>query len=176
MDKKILTIMASLVIIAVVVVGVVMVAAGGARSAGGFTKLFNELENPSGVSYSQYLELPNDWAVNDVKKVSDRIVDMYVHSAIVYETTTVYFTVLYFTYMSDQWADPDQGTVFHVPTTVEHDNYLDINHGQFHLSVSSATDLSANYDIGDVITLETTLAINDEGDLAFSSWSVSGTI
>ena len=177
MERKIIMIMLTLVVVAIVVVGVVMVAAVGIKRGGGFTQLFDQLED-SGELENQYmiLELPSNWDAGDVKSVSDTIVDMYFNEHTV-EQTTVYVTTLYFVYTGNKWNNPDHGTMFRIP--IEDDwgmlGWKSIVHGLFWIQVSSATNLSAEYDIGDVIELETTL-VNAGGTLAFSEWSVSNTL
>ena len=173
MEKKILTIMVALVVVATLMVAVVLIAAGGIRSAGGFTKLFDNLENPtSSVTYEQVLEMPDGWELDDKISVSDRIVDMYqTGTTVVSSSITIYHTVLHFEYISDKWTDPEQGTSFYVPG-LEHNGYIHVVHGHFSLSVSSAVNLSAEYSVGDVIGLETKLIINNDV-LSFDEWSVS---
>jgi len=184
MERKIIGIMLSLIVVAIVVVAVVMVAAGGFKKSGEFTKLFDSLEYSGNQTYEQELELPADWAVGDVKKVSDTIVDMY-HYRTTVQQTDVYITTLYFVYVGDEWTDPDDGTRFLVPNSVtHHDNtvatWIDVNHGLFSIQVSSATNLSIAYDIGDVIELEATIVIADDETLdgvkSFGLWTVANTV
>lgn len=184
MEKKIIGIMLSLIVVAIVVVAVVMVAAGGFKKGGGFTKLFDSLEYSGNQTYRQELEIPDDWAVDDVKKVSDTIVDMYHYSTTV-QQTNVYITTLYFVYIGDEWTDPDDGTRFSVPNSITHNEetlatWIHVSHGLFSIQVSSATDLSIAYDIGDVIELETTIVIADDetpdGIEAFGLWTVANTV
>ncbi|MCJ2533226.1 MAG: hypothetical protein LN411_04820, partial [Candidatus Thermoplasmatota archaeon] len=120
----------------------------------------------------------------DVKKVSDTIVDMYHYSTTV-QQTNVYITTLYFVYIGDEWTDPDDGTRFSVPNSVTHNDetlatWIIVSHGLFSLQVSSATDLSLAYDIGDVIELETTIVIADDetsdGIKSFGLWTVANTV
>lgn len=173
MEKKILTIMVVLVVVAAIVVAFVMIAAGGVRTAGGFTKLFDDLENPNpSVTFHQYLDLPNDWSINDRKVVGDTIVDMYLDYTTTVGSTTIYVHVLYFVYIGDMWTDSEQGTSFYVPTSTSHSGYLMVDHGRFSLSVSSASNLSEDYSIGDVIELQTTL-VDNLGVLSFGSWSLA---
>lgn len=176
MEKKIIAIMVSLVVVAAVVVGVVLIAAGGVHTAGGFTKLFDSLEYTGDAEHNQQLELPDDWNAGDEKVVSDTIVDMYYSETTLYQTT-VYTTTLYFVYIGDEWTDPDWGTAFVVPYERGWDDYLHIEHGLFYVTVSSATNLADDYSIGDTITLKSTIVELDEGGpLAFGSFSVSGVI
>ena len=181
MEKKIIGIMLSLIVVAIVVVAVVLVAAGGFKKSGGFTKLFDSLEYSGNQTYQQELEIPDDWEVDDVKKVSDTIVDMYHYSTTV-QQTSVYITTLYFVYIGDEWSDPDDGTRFSVPLANTHGvaTWITVSHGLFSLQVSSATDLSVAYDIGDVIELETTIVIADDqtpdGTKAFGLWTVADTV
>lgn len=184
MEKKIIGIMLSLVVVAVVVVAVVMVAAGGFKKSGGFTKLFDSLEYSGNLTYNQELEIPADWTIGDQKKVSDTIVDMYHHRTTI-QQTDVYITTLYFVYVGDEWTDPDDGTRFSVPSSYnQHDDtlatWITVNHGLFTIQVSSATNLSDSYDIGDVITLETTIVMADDepsDDIkSFGLWKVANTV
>lgn len=176
MEKKIVGIMLTLVVVAVVIIGVVMIAAVGIKRGGGFTGLFDELEYSGDLTYRQPLEIPDGWEDGDVKSVSDTIVDMYFYRHTV-QQTTVYVTTLYFVYMGDKWNDPDDGTRFSIP--IEQDpgvlGWKEINHGLFSIQVSSATNLSAEYDIGDVIELETTIA-DAGGTLAFGEWVIADTL
>jgi len=168
MEKKILLIMVSLVVVAALVVAFVMIASGGMGRAGGFTKLFDKLVDPDEQTYGQRLELPDSWSVGDVKRVSDSIVDMYYD-----EEDHGYTTVMWFAYQGNKWNDPDRGTYFHVPDTSS-DGWLDVTHGLFSITVWSATNLSAKYNIGDVITLESELDTNSYVMLAFDNWHVAG--
>lgn len=181
MEKKIIGIMLSLVVVAIVVVAIVMVAAGGFKKGGGFTKLFDSLEYSGNQTYNQELEIPEDWEVGDVKRVSDTIVDMY-HYRTTVQQTNVYITTLYFVYVGDEWSDSEDGTRFMVPSANTHDvaTWITVSHGLFSLQVSSATNLSAAYDIGDVIELETTIMIADDdspdGVKSFGLWAVANTV
>jgi len=171
MEKKIILIMGSLLVVAALVVLVVMVASGGLRSAGGFTALFNKLNNASDEEYSQELALPSSWKEGDKKTVSDQIMDMSYYRQTV-QQTSVYVTTLWFVYHGDKWNDPSRGTTFNVPDD-SHDGWLNVNHGLFSITVSSATNLSHDYNIGDIITLESHLTINVHVQLAFGDWSVA---
>ncbi len=181
MEKKIIGIMLSLVVVAVVVVAVVMVAAGGFKKSGGFTKLFDGLDPSTNTTYPERLVIPDDWEVGDKKRVSDTIVDMYYYRTTV-QQTDVFITTLYFVYIGDKWADPEEGTYFRVPTANTHGDlsWLTVDHGIFHLQVSSATNLSDKYDIGDVIELESTIVIaNDDtpdGIKALGLWKIADTV
>lgn len=171
MEKKIITIMLVLIIVAASVVGAIVIAAGGSGSAGGFTKLFDKLENPDvNSTFNQYLKLPNSWELGDKMDVSDRIVDMYLYSTNTIGGTTVYTVTLYFVYMGDEWTDDGAGTYFSVPSTQHHNGWMTVNHGLFWLRVSSPTNIAAEYSIGDVIELESTLEYYDQTRLAFGNW------
>lgn len=174
MDKKILALMVSLLVIAAVAVSVTMVSFGGFGKAGGFTTLFDDLVYTGTSAHGQRLSLPDSWHENDVKKVSDRIVDMSYWKE-THGSAAVYWTTMWFTYMGNKWNDPKWGTSFYVPDD-SNDGWLEVSHGLFSITVSTATNLSAKYDIGDVITLETELTTNDNVVLAFGTWVVSGTI
>jgi hypothetical protein len=171
MDRKIIAVMVTLVVVAALVVAFVMIAAGGLRgNAGGFTELFDDLQNPSGATHDQDLGLPSGWTVNQVKQVSDVIVDMsyYEHTV---EQTTVYVTTLYFAYQGEKWNAPQEGgSNFRVPDN-SWDGWMSIEHGMFHITVSSATNLSAHFQPGDVIEVETKLVSNVNTQVAFGEWS-----
>ncbi|UCE80478.1 MAG: hypothetical protein JSV94_04780 [Methanobacteriota archaeon] len=180
MERKIIGIMLTLVVVAVVVIGVVMIAAVDIKKGGGFTGLFDQLENSDDATHEQLLEIPDDWEAGDIKTVSDTIVDMYSDRQSV-EQTTVYVTTLYFVYLGDKWNNPDDGTNFYVPIADEDElRWKEIDHGLFSIQVSSATNLSAEYNIGDVIELETTITeVYDDEDsmsLAFGKWAVADTL
>lgn len=173
MEKKIITIMVALIIVATTVVAAIVIAAGGTGSAGGFTKLFDKLENPdTSATFNQYLYLPDDWESGDKVKVSDRIVDMYLYSTDTILGTTVYTVTLYFVYMGEKWTDEGAGTFFNVPSTPHHNGWMTVNHGLFWLRVSSATNIAGDYSIGDVIELQSTLEYYDQTRLAFGNWSL----
>ena len=177
MDRKIIGIMVTLVAVLIVVMVVVLAFVGGGLSvrAGGFTSLFDDLENPAGGTHNQELAMPTNWRVNDVMKVSDTIVDLSYYKQTVAQTT-VYVTTLYFAYMGDKWNDPfNDGSNFNVPDN-SFDGWMGVGHGVFHITVSSATNLSAHYQPGDVIKLEVVLQTNVNGSLAFGEWSVANTI
>jgi len=172
MEKKIMATMIALVVVAVVVVAVVFATAGVTKKPGGFTKLFDQLEYEGTATYNQYLMLPDDWDVGDEKVVSDTIVDMLYRTHTV-SYTTVFITTMYFAYTGDQWQDSRQGTAFYVPTTT---GWIHVDHGLFSITVSTATNLSAHYSIGDVIELQSTIGTNAYAQLAFDSWSVTDTL
>jgi len=181
MDKKIIAIMVSLLVIAGVVAAVVAVASsGGLQSSGGFTKLYDKLD--AGVAPDEeYLQLPSSWDSGDVKKVSEVIVDM-VYEKRTIQQTSVYITQFWFVYLGEKWSDQfeGEGSDFYVPVTWG-SGWLHVDHGLFSVTVSSATNLSHEYTNGDVITLESTLEsvnrVTPEGyiyqGLAFGEWTYS---
>lgn len=174
MDKKIILIMVSLVVVAAVVVAFVMVAAGGGiRRAGGFTDTFDKLVYTGSELEDQRLALPESWHAGDKKSVSDTIVDMTYRKQTVSQTT-VYITTLWFVYSGDKWSNPYQsdGMSFYVPDTST-DGWFHVDHGLFSLTVSSATNLSAHYDVGEVISVDSMLTVNSNAMLAFGEWAVS---
>jgi len=173
MDKKILTMMVALLVVAVLVVAFVM-ASGGLQRAGGFTRLFDKMEYDGDATYHQQLSFPSSWHVGDKKKVSDTIVDMSFWKE-THGSTSVYWTTMWFAYQGNQWNDPSRGTSFSVPDDSS-DGWMVVDHSLFALTVSSATNLSAKYDIGDVITLETVLVLNNNVVVAFGDWIVTSTI
>lgn len=174
MDKKIIAIMVTLVVVAALVVAVVLVASGGIRGTGGFTSLFDKLVY-NGTDTSDFdLSLPDSWEVGDKKSASDTIVDMYYHRQTIGQTS-VYITTMYFMYLGNKWNNPQEGTMFSVPDN-SGDGWLNVDHGRFMITVSSATNLSADYDVGDVITLETSLVQNTNAVLAFGDWVVQDTL
>ena len=172
MDRKIIAIMVTLVVVAALVVAFVMVAAGGFRQAGGFTELFDKLEYTGNGTHNQDLALPTSWHVGDKKEVSDTIVDME-YSRQTVGSTSVYITTLWFVYEGNKWNNPLQGTSFHVPVE---DGLMHVDHGLFHITVSSATNLSAVYDVGEVITMDTMLKTSSSGALVFSEWAIADTL
>jgi len=181
MDKKILTIMVTLVVVALLVVGFVMWAAGGSFvRGGGFSDLFDDLEYEGNETYGQELSLPDNWDDGDKKKVSDVIVDMAYRKQTVGQTS-VYITTLWFVYVGDKWSNEYQlsshppGTLFYVPSATG-DEWIPVDNGIFHIEVSSATNISAEYDIGETITVESLLEYNENSMLAFGTWKVSNTI
>ncbi|MBU0684534.1 MAG: hypothetical protein ABIE25_07485 [Thermoplasmatota archaeon] len=177
MERKIIAIMATLVVVAVLVVAFVMVAAGGGiNRSGGFTALFDKLEYNGNETYEQDLQAPESWHVNDKKVVSDTIVDMTYRKQTIGQTN-VYTTTLWFVYLGTKWSNPYQGhgDTFNVPDKSQ-DGWLQVNHGMFSIEVSSATNLSVHYSIGDVITLENALERNRNNQIGFGDWSVKNVI
>lgn len=176
MDRKIVGIMLALVVVAIVVVGVVAVASVGLKKSGGFTSLFDDLEYSGDLTYRQELEMPDEWDAGDVKKVTDTIVDMHYYRHTV-AMTPVYVTTLYFVYLGEKWNSPAEGTRFYVPVEYSEGelDWIHVNHGLFSITVSSATNLSHAYDIGELIELKTTL-VDAGGTLAFGGWQVADTM
>jgi hypothetical protein len=172
MDKKIIAIMVTLVVVAALVVAFVMIAAGGVRSSGGFTKLFDQLEYSGSDTFHQELEIPEDWNAGDVKSASDTIVDMAYYVTSAGNNMDVYVTTLWFQYVGDTWLDPARGTSFYVPVL---EGTLMVNHGLFSITVSTATNISAHYDIGDTITIDVQV-VSDSGVLVFTNWIVADTL
>jgi len=169
MDRKIIAVMVTLVVVAVLVVAFVMVAAGGIRGrAGGFTTLFDKLENPGGESHNQHLALPTSWHVDDEIHVSDEIVDMSYQK--VAGELPYYRTTLYFAYHGEKWNDPLEGTTFYVPAS---DGSILVSHGLFHITVVSGANISASFQIGDVIELNGKVVLVNTA-LAFGEWTVEG--
>lgn len=168
MEKKILIIMVSLVVVAALVVAFVMIASGGMARPGGFTKLFDKLVDDDDISYNQWLKLPDSWDEGDTKSVSDTIIDLRYH-----EESRGFLTTLWFVYQGDKWNDPERGTLFHVPDS-SHDGWMEVRNGLFSIQVWSITNLSAKYDVGDTITIETALVTNVNVDLAFDDeWTLA---
>ena len=176
MDKKIVGIMLALVAVAIAIVVVVAVASVGFKRSGGFTNLFDDLEYSGDLTYRQELEIPDGWEAGDVKGVSDMIVDLHYYRQTI-SMTTVYITTLYFVYLGEKWNSPAEGTRFYVPIEYNEGSldWIHVNHGLFSIHVSSATNLSAAYSIGDVIELETTV-VDAGGTLAFGEWQVANTV
>ncbi len=174
MERKILAIMVSLVVVAAVVVGAVMIASGGLTRAGGFTSLFDKMVNTGDATYNQVLAMPSGWSVGKKITVSDTIMDMSYEKQVL-GSTTVYLTTIWFQYMGDKWNNPAQGTAFYIPVTTSHDGFMHVVHGSFTLTVSSATNITAKYHIGGTITLETVLASNGI-QVAFGDWVVASVI
>jgi hypothetical protein len=177
MEKKIIAIMVALVVVALVVVAAVTIGIGaGGQHAGGFTALFDKLNKSDvNITYNQHLNLPTNWKEGDNKKVSDTIVDMWYDRTTVGQTH-VYTTHLYFAYLGDKWNDVKRGTQFSVPQDIQGDSWLEVSHGLFRIDVSSATNISAKYSIGDTITLATMLSVNSNALLAFGEWQVADTL
>lgn len=172
MERKILLIMATLVVVAVLVVAFVMVASGGGiRGSGGFTSLIDDMEYNGNATSGQHLQMPDSWHVNDKKVVSDTIIDMTYYKQTVGQTS-VYLTTIWFVYHGTKWAHPYQGhgDSFYLPDNSQ-DGWLTVEHGMFSLTVSSATNLSAHHDIGDVITLEVVFERNSNNQVAFGNWT-----
>jgi len=177
MEKKIIAIMVALVVVAMVVVAAVTVGigAGGSR-ASGFTALFDKLTNSDvNSTYNQHLNLPTGWKEADQKTVSDKIVDMWYDRTTVGQTH-VYTTHLIFAYIGEKWNNPTHGTQFLVPQDIQGHPWLVVSHGLFQIDVSSATNITAKYSIGDTITLATTLSLNSNALLGFGEWQVANTL
>jgi len=178
MEKKILALMIALLVLAAVVASVALALGGGGggglSSSGGFTALFDDLDNMGNETWRAYLEAPDNWDNGDDVKVTDVIVDMF-YERVQVGNTYVYTTTLYFAYTGDKWNDPTEGTYFYVPVD-RGDGWLRVNHGTFSIEVSSATNLSEEYKPGDRITLETNLVLNDNVMLSFGVWVVENTL
>lgn len=174
MERKIIAIMVTLVVVAALVVAFVMVAAGGGiNRSGGFTALFDKLEYNGNETSGQRLQMPESWHAGDKKVASDTIVDMTFYKQTIGQTS-VYITTLWFVYLGTKWSNPyhGHGDNFYVP---DHGGWMEVSHGMFSITVSSATNLSAHHDIGDVISLETILEHNGDR-LVFGDWSVRNVI
>jgi hypothetical protein len=177
MDKKIILTLVSLLAVALIIVAVVMVAGSGGvlSKSGGFTALMNDMTYDGDLTYQQYLECPSSWTPGDSKTVRDVIVDMRTERERVGVDTWFYTTDLWFVYVGDKWNDPDHGTLFYVPDNIG-DDWLVVSHGQFMVTVTTATNLAEKYDVGDSITLQTALVTNDNGLVAFGTWTVKDTL
>ena len=121
------------------------------------------------------LVLPSGWAVNQVRTVSDTIVDLSYYKQTIAQTN-VYVTTLFFAYQGQKWNAPyEGGSNFMVPDN-SGDGWLSVDHGMFHITVSSATNLSARFHPGDVIEVQTALVMNINAMVAFGEWSVANTL
>jgi hypothetical protein len=170
MDRKIIAVMVTLVVVALVVVAVIALAAGGfGGRAGGFTTLFDKLENPGGEIHDQQLVLPSSWHAGDPIAVSDKIVDMYYEE--VSGELPYYRTTLFFVYAGEKWNDPLEGTTFYVPAT---NGLVMVNHGLFHITVISGDNISESFGVGDVVQLNCKVVVVGM-TLAFGEWTVQGT-
>lgn len=174
MEKKIIAVFVALVIVAILVVSFVLAAAGGVKKMGGFSDLFDDLAYSGTDTYNQDLEIPAGWHVNDTKSVDDLIVDM-TYNSYTDHGVTVYVTDLYFVYVGDKWADLHQGSSFYVPAQ---NGWIHVDHGQFSIRVSSATNLSEQYHPGDIIKLESKIVSDGvNGNMvAFGDWRVSDVV
>ncbi len=178
MEKKIIAIMVALVVVALVVVAAITIGAGvGGAKAGGFTSTFDRLvKSDVNQTYNMYLHLPTNWQEGDKKTVSDTIVDMW-YSRQAVGQTYVYMTHLVFVYLGEKWNNPTHGTSFYVPQDIPFaSSWMHVDHGVIEIEVSSATNLTAKYDIGDTITLTAMLSVNSNALLAFGEWQVANTI
>ncbi len=178
MEKKIIVIMVALVVVAAVAVAAITAGVGvGGTRAGGFTSTFDKLvKSDVNQTYNMYLHLPTNWEEGDKKTVSDTIVDMWYFRQAVGQTY-VYMTHLEFVYLGEKWNNPTRGTSFYVPQDVPGASaWMHVDHGLIEIDVSSATNLTARYDIGDTISLTTMLSVNSNALLAFGEWQVANTI
>jgi hypothetical protein len=177
MEKKIILGLVSLLAVALIMTAVVMVAGSGGilDRSGGFTALMDDLTYDGDSTYGQYLKCPSSWEPGDTKTVRDVIVDMRTERQRVGLDTWFYTTDLWFVYLGNKWNDPMRGTVFYVPDNIG-DDWMPVSHGLFMVTVTTATNISEKYDVGDSITLQSTLVINDNGLVAFGTWTVKGTL
>ena len=174
MEKKIIAVFVALVVVAILVVAFVLAAAGGVKKMGGFSDLFDDLAYSGTDTYDQDLEIPAGWHVNDTKSVDDLIVDM-TYNSYTDHGVTVYVTDLYFVYVGDKWADLHRGSSFYVPAQ---NGWIHVEHGQFSIRVSSATNLSEQYHPGDIIKLESKIVSHGVNGsmVAFGDWRVSDVV
>jgi len=160
LDKRILTLIGALLILALLIVAVAMVAptigSGGGKS---FTSLFDRLEMENESDESHWLKLGDDFEAGDEIIVKDKIVSI---------RQSWGDTIFTFTYTGNKWVNETGGTNFHVPDGSH--NGIDVRGSVFEIQVDGK--FSSSFDVGDKIRLTTTV-VQDEGELVFDDdWEV----
>lgn len=157
-NKRVLTVIGVLIILAFAVLIVALASPSFGGGGSSFSALFDRLERDN-IS-SELLMLPTDEFEEDQKiTVNDKIISMRIHGA------DTYFV---FVYRGDKWVNETGGTYFVVPTDSYHGIY--VNGAWFEVRVDGR--YSASFDVGDTITLQTTV-VEDEDKLVFDhEWEV----
>jgi len=156
-DKRALTVIGVLIILAFAVLIVALISPSFGGGGSSFSALFDRLERDN--ASSELLVLPADEFEEDQEiTVKDKIISMRVHG------DDTYFA---FVYTGNDWVNETGGTEFVVPD------------GRYNIVVEAALfeirvdgKYSASFDVGDTITLQTTV-VEDDDKLVFDhEWEV----
>lgn len=156
-DKRALTVIGVLIILAFAVLIFALASPSFGGGGSSFTALFDRLERDN--ASSELLVLPADEFEEDQEiTVDDKIISMRIHGG------DTYFV---FVYRGDKWVNETGGTNFIVP-----DDRYDINVGGACFEIRVDGRYSASFDVGDTITLQTTV-VEDDDKLVFDhEWEV----
>lgn len=155
-DKKVLYVIAALLIVALVVVAVAMIRPSFGGGGQSFSELFDGLEMEN--TTARDLMLGDEFVEGQEVVVEDKIVSMRTHGS---------YTYFYFIYTGDKWADEESGTYFQVPLEA---GEIDVNNAFFQISVSGI--YTSSFDVGDTVTIKTTVVMEDEVLLLSHGWEV----
>lgn len=155
-DKKVLWVIAALLIIALMVLAVAMIRPSFGGGGQSFSELFDKLEMEN--TSTRNLVLGEDFVEDQEIVIEDKIVSMRTHGS------NTYF---YFIYTGDKWADEESGTNFQVPLD---SGEIDVNNAYFYISVSGI--YTSSFNVGDSVTIKTTVVMEDDIKTIDRSWEV----
>jgi len=166
-DKKILTMIGALLVIAVIVIAIVAMRPSFGGGEDSFSDLFDKLDEGNWTVHESYMPLVLSSEFEDGQEiiVEDRIIAMEGEDA----------TRFYFLYTGDKWVDEEEGTDFAVPTDAtpyhQYDfGYIGVSDGVF--SIQFNEKYTASFDVGDSIRM-TTKVVSEEGVLVFDhDWEI----
>jgi len=140
-DKKVLSIVIVLAIVAVLVLAIGLIAPSmSGPSNSSFSVLFDKMTTKTNDTNTMVIQ-NGTYKAGDTIQVTDKIVAISSHGS---------QTSLYFLYQGSKWVNEDDGTTFNVMTD---DGYIQVAGAVFHIHMG--TDLSIAFDVGDTITIQT---------------------
>ncbi|HDP96933.1 MAG TPA: hypothetical protein ENN25_04480 [Euryarchaeota archaeon] len=155
-DKKVLWVIAALLIIALMVFAVAMIRPSFGGGGQSFSELFDKLEMEN--TTTRMLILGDAFVEDQEVVVKDKIVSMRT------DGSTTYF---YFIYTGNKWVDESSGTTFHVS-----DDGGDINVNNAFFSIRINGIYTSSFDVGDEVKLKTTVVMDDDVLVFDHSWEV----
>jgi hypothetical protein len=160
-DKRVIVLIGVLVVVAILVLAFsTMKIDFSSKSGKSFSELIDSMEEK--IPGSLELVLPSTYTNNQQITITDRIVAM---------ESTDYSTTFYFLYTGTKWANETTGTDFEILTYMG--GNIHVRHAMFSITIV-AVDLHAMYDIGDMITLKTSVKISGGKPVLSGTWVVMG--
>lgn len=158
-DKKVIILIGVLVVVAllVLVVSTMKLDFSGGQGGASFTALIDTMQETEPGSLE--LVLPDTYTSNQQITITDKIIAM---------RSTDYSTTFYFLYSGTVWINETSGTNFDVITYQGED--LHVRNALFSVTVNG--DMHALYDIGDMITLKTSVKISGGNAMLSGTWVV----
>lgn len=160
-DKKVIVLIGVLVVVALLVLAFSTIKLDFSSTSGStFSSLFDKMEEKRAGSLE--LVLPSTYENGQQITITDKIVAM---------KSTDFSTTFYFLYTGTKWINETSGTDFEVVTYLG--GNLHVRNAMFAITILPV-DLTSMYDVGDLITLKTSVKISGGKPVLSGSWMVIG--